>query len=198
MGEQRLLIGLVGPIAAGKGEVAKCLEASGFSTFTLSDQVREEARRRGISEPTREDLQNLGDELRETLGEEVLARRALAGIRQGGVLLAVIGGIRNPAEVRYLKHQERFFLVGVTAPQRIRFERTRRRGRSNNSRTWEEFLDADSRDLGAGLANHRQNVQACLVLADFTIDNRGSKEELYKQVALILAEIQKLSQEERR
>ena len=198
MREQRLLIGLIGPIAAGKGEVAKYLEKDGFSTFTLSDQVREEARRRGISEPTRKDLQNLGNELRKTFGEEILARRALVEIEQGGVLLAVIGGIRNPAEVCYLKHQGRFFLVGVTAPQRIRFERTHGRSRSNNSRTWEEFLDADSRDLGAGAVNHKQNVQACLALADFTIDNHGSKGELYEQVALILAEIQKLSQEERR
>lgn len=198
MREQRLLIGLVGLIAAGKGEVAKYLEANGFSTFTLSDQVREEAKRRGVNTPTREDLQNLGDELRETLGEEILARRALAEIRQGGVLLAVISGIRNPAEVRYLRHQERFFLIGVTAPQRIRFERSHGRSRSNNSRTWEEFLDADGRDLGAGLANHRQNVQACLTLTDFTIDNRDSKGELYEQVALILAEIQKLNQEEGR
>lgn len=198
MRDSRLLIGLVGPIGAGKGEVAKYLVGKGFSTFTLSDQVREEARRRGIKEPTRENLQNLGDELRETFGEEVLAKGALAEIRQEGVLLAVISGIRNPAEVCYLRHQEGFFLIEVTAPQRIRFERTHTRSRSNNSRTWEEFLDADDRDLGTGLANHKQNVQACLALADFTIDNRGSKGEFYEQVALILVEIQKLSKEERR
>lgn len=198
MRDSRLPIGLVGPIGAGKDEVAKYLEKKGFSTFTLSDQVREEARRRGIKEPTREDLQNLGDELRKTFGEAVLAQRALAEIKQRGVLLAVIVGIRNSAEVCYLRHQEGFFLIGVTAPQRIRFERTHRRSRSNNSRTWEEFLDVDSRDLGAGTVNHRQNVQACLALVDFTIDNRGSRGELYEQIELILTEIRKLSQEERR
>lgn len=197
MGEQRLLIGLVGPIAAGKSDVARYLEKNDFSAFALSDQVREEASRRGIDEPTREYLQDLGDELRKTFGEEVLAKKALEEIEQADISLAVISGIRHPAEVDFLRQQERFFLLEVTAPQRIRFRRIRERARSNNHLTWKEFLNANSRNSGRGAANHRQSVQPCLALADFTIDNRGSKGELYEQVALILAEIQKLSQGER-
>ena len=38
-----LVIGLTGPNAAGKGEVANHLEARGFRLHSLSDIVREEA-----------------------------------------------------------------------------------------------------------------------------------------------------------
>jgi len=60
-------LGLTGPSAAGKGEIAKILIAGGFCYISLSEIVREEARKRNI-EMSRENLQNLGNSLRKEFG----------------------------------------------------------------------------------------------------------------------------------
>ena len=43
-----MIIGLTGPNAAGKGEVARYLERRGFHYFSLSDEIRDEVRQRGL------------------------------------------------------------------------------------------------------------------------------------------------------
>ena len=67
---------LVGPNAAGKGEVTARLAALGFSVHSLSDIVREEAAALGFP-PEREHLIRIGTEMRRAGGPGVLAERLL-------------------------------------------------------------------------------------------------------------------------
>jgi dephospho-CoA kinase len=71
-----LYIGLTGPNASGKGEVARILAARGFTLHSLSDVVREEATRRGLDH-SRENLILTGTALRQQRGEGALAERIL-------------------------------------------------------------------------------------------------------------------------
>ena len=48
-----MIIGLTGKNASGKGEVASYLQKKGFIYYSLSDELREEAKEKNI-EPTRE------------------------------------------------------------------------------------------------------------------------------------------------
>ena len=91
-----MLIGLTGRNAAGKGEVAKHLQAIGFQYYSLSDVIRDEIRDRRL-EPTRENLIQTGNELRQKFGPSVLADRILERIDDDKNY--VIDSIRNPAEV---------------------------------------------------------------------------------------------------
>ena len=69
-----MIIGLTGKNASGKGEVANYLKSKGFIYYSLSDVIREEATKRGL-EHSRENLINLGNELREKFGPKHLAQQ---------------------------------------------------------------------------------------------------------------------------
>jgi len=66
------VIGIVGPIASGKGEVVKILQSRGFTAFSLSNVLREILTDRGAP-VTRENLIALGNKLRTEMGQQVLA-----------------------------------------------------------------------------------------------------------------------------
>jgi len=159
-----LVLGLTGPNAAGKGEVADYLRSRGFAVHSLSDVVREEAAARGLP-PEREQLIRIGNLLREEGGPGVLAQRILP--RLGS--LDVVDSIRNPAEVEVLRGLPRFVLLGVGAPRSLRFERSSRRARPGDPATLEEFevreRQENTRDPNA------QQLRATFDLADRVNDN---------------------------
>ena len=113
-----IYLGFVGPIASGKGLLVDHLRKYGFTVFSLSDKVREEARCRGLP-ITREILQNLGDELRILYGTQILAERVAFDIigTQGNI---IIDSIRNPGEIDYLRQHTTIKIVGVDAPPELR------------------------------------------------------------------------------
>lgn len=169
------LIGLTGTNGAGKGEVANFLKRKGYGYVSLSDVIREELRSKGL-EASRDHLIACGNELREKFGPDVLARRAAAGIHGP----TVIDSIRNPAEVAFLRSLGNFVLVAVDAPLEVRFERARKRGRNESASTLEEFRRKEEQEKTREETG--QQLDLCLKLADLTIINDGSLEELWQKL----------------
>lgn len=64
-----MIIGLTGTLRAGKGVVSDFLKQKGFVYLSLPDELREMAKERKI-ELTRENLQNLGNQMREENGSQ--------------------------------------------------------------------------------------------------------------------------------
>lgn len=180
----KIIIGLVGQLCAGKGVVGEVLEKEGFSRFTFSDRIREECRDRGILEPTRVDLQNVGDELRLKFGGGVLAERLMKVAEKGRVEKLVVDGIRNPGEVAFLRKFSNFYLWGVKARRKLRFERmvSRLERQGEDVKTWEEFKEIDKRDQGKYEAANGQKVGESLKVADRVIENNKGLKELEKLV----------------
>jgi len=176
-----MIIGLTGSLAAGKEVVSDFFKEKGFIYFSLSNEVREVAKKRGI-ELTRKNLQDLGNELRETEGIGVLAKRVLNKIKENNNLNVIVDGVRNPAEIDVLKALNNFFLIAVDAPKEIRFDRFVKRNRESDPNTWEGFLKVDSRDKGEGESETGQGVGKCMGRADFTLDNSGTLEEIQNKV----------------
>src|SRR2546427_12851640 len=106
-----LVVGLTGPNASGKGEVAKFLAAHGFSVFSLSDAVREEATLRGLDH-SRDNLIRVGVEMRSRDGSGALARSILPRLER----LAVVDSIRTPGEGGVLRTLPRSLLLAGAAP----------------------------------------------------------------------------------
>ncbi len=181
-----MLIGLTGPNAAGKGAVAKYLTKQGFTCLSLSDVLREELSGRG-QQIEREALVALGNEFRERSGPGVLAEKILERIIAGRSY--VIDSIRHPAEVEVLKRRTDFHLVRVNAPVRVRFERTRRRGRENDPTDLEAFLELERREL-EGQGDDHQQLGLTMTLADYTIENDGSVQELEMKVDLMMSDFE--------
>jgi dephospho-CoA kinase len=181
----KIVIGLVGPIAAGKSTTVGILKSKGFMSYSLSDRIREEIQNRNL-EITRETLNQVSNDLRETVGADVLAQKTSTLIEKENSEKIVIDSIRNPLEIAYLKKHFGMYIIGLVAPQEIRFDFFAHRGTNvAGITTWEEFKALDDMEL-AQSGEYKQQVQACLDLADIIIENTGSIEELEKKLEEIL------------
>lgn len=176
-----MIIGLTGPNAAGKGEVATWLAARGLSVVSLSDVVRQEARRRGLGED-RETLIGIGRDLRERHGPGVLAERILLQLGPDGV----VDSIRSPFEVEVLRQRPDFHLLGVDAPVEVRWQRAVQRGREGDRPDLATFVARE--ELENRNAANSQQLRKTLALADRTIQNDASLEVLAARVEAVLRE----------
>jgi dephospho-CoA kinase len=159
--------------------VSAYLHALGFTVHSLSDIVREEAAVRGLA-PEREHLIRVGTELRERGGPAILAERLLPrlGARD------VVDSIRNPGEVAALRRVPGFVLLGVTAPEPVRFVRSRSRARPGDPATFEEFVARERQENSANPAG--QQLAATLALADHVIENDADLPALHRKVDALL------------
>jgi len=170
-----ILVGLTGMNGAGKGEVAAALVRRGYAYTSLSDIIRDSLRSQGRA-LSRDNLIAEGNALRRDRGPDILARLALE--KCAGP--TVVDSIRNPAEVAFLKRQPGFILVAVDAAPAVRFERARQRGRDESAETLEAFLAKENEEKSND--PEAQQLDRCLALADITIQNDGTLEDLERRL----------------
>ncbi|MCX6710044.1 MAG: AAA family ATPase, partial [Candidatus Woesearchaeota archaeon] len=94
-----MIIGITGPIGAGKGTVAEHLVKKGFKYYSLSDVIRQELKSRK-EEPSRDNMIRTGNELRIRYGAGVLAEKTSEWIKdeqKSGRRDLVVDSIRNPS-----------------------------------------------------------------------------------------------------
>lgn len=115
------IIGLVGPIRAGKTTASKYLvERYGYVSASNSDILKKILE--GMNIPvTRSNLASLGNSLFEILGNDLIAKHRLENLHLGRI---VVDGIRYPDEIKRYMSVPSFRLLGITADATIRFERT--------------------------------------------------------------------------
>jgi len=182
-----MIIGLTGTMACGKDVIADILKKKGFISLTLSDEVKEEAKTRGV-EIIRENLQNIGNEMRKESGNGILAQRALRKVTDPQKNY-VINGIRNTAEVAELKNWPSFYLIAVDAPQQMRFQRMIQRNHASDPKNFYDFMRLDAIDQGLNQDENGQQVKACIQLAEYHIFNEFSAERLTDKVTFMIQQI---------
>lgn len=173
-------IGLTGYMGSGKGEVAKLLQDRGYKYISLSDIVRLEATNRGL-EHTRENLQNVGNELREKEGAGVLGKKVRQAVEQESDANWIIDGIRNPGEAEELRKLPDIHIVGVSANPELLIQRVMERNRGGNVLKREAIMERLEREKGVGEPPEGQQVKKCLEDVDHFILNEGTLEELEKK-----------------
>jgi dCTP deaminase len=185
-----LILGVVGTLVSGKSEITERLIMDrGFLHLSLATIVREETKRRGLP-TTANNLQNVGNSMRQTYGSAVLVHRLRPRMEAmpGGSYL-VLTGIKNIVEVRELRKWPNFVLLAVDASPEARFDRARQRGRPGTPDTEAEFRVLDERDRGIGEMEWGQQVDACIEEADFVLDNNSSLDELHERLEEVLESI---------
>jgi len=179
-----MIVGLTGSFCAGKDTAAEYLvKDRSYAHYSLSDELREVMRARGIA-TSRENLIRTGTELRETEGNAALVQRALKRCSPG--VNCIITSIRHPAEVNELRKRNDFILINIGAPARVRFARMQRRARPGDPETFEKFIEfekKESQTSGSG-----QQLKECEKLADVTIMNDGTGEELNRSIDAVVAD----------
>ena len=177
-----MIIGLTGRNGSGKGEVSRYLQSRGFEPHSLSDEIRAELQSRGQS-ITRERLIEVGNELRSTFGPAILAVRVLERLGTGSN--HVIDSIRNPSEIEALRRRNDFILLAVQADLRRRFERSKSRGREAAAPTLEQFAREEELELDSDDPS-RQMLLATEQMADVTVSNDGSLEDLHRELDTLI------------
>ncbi len=172
------IIGIVGPPGAGKTTVAQYLKKLGFTSIKLSGFLEERAEKK-YGRISRESLQDIGNEFRKKYGSAILAKWAME--KAGKEKKVVVDGIRNVAEINFLKKQDDFCLIGIIADPKKRFERLAK-VKNKALPNWKEFQRLDARDKGRGQSKAGLQVAKCLEKATHIIKNDGALAELYGQI----------------
>jgi len=179
-----MIIGLTGNMGSGKAEVAKYLQSKGFENYVYSDILRQIAKQKNI-EPNRANLQKLGTDIKKkTKNWGILSKELAKKIKTDK---AVVDGIRNVDEIKEFRKREHFYLIGVTASQRLRYKRIRQRGREGDPKTFKEFKKLDNLENRGKTKG--QEIIKCLRRADFLIINNNSLDELKRKTDECLSSI---------
>lgn len=179
-----IIIGFTGRNASGKTTAAELLARRGFTSLSLSDVIREEAKQRGLSE-VRENLIALGNELRERHGPGALAQLTVARMLPDRNY--AVDSIRHPAEVEALRRAGAgsFSLFHVFAPLEARFARSLARQRAGDGATLEAFIQQEEREFASSNAAAQQLLETER-LADRVIDNDGTLDEFTARLTATL------------
>lgn len=177
-----MIVGLTGKFAAGKGTVAEVLKRGGSRYHSLSDVIREHLKAQGVPE-SREALTEAGNALRRLHGPAALAVIISERLRDGGD--HIVDSIRNPAEVEVLRGVPGFFMIGVDADPRVRFERLVARNRQGDPTSFEQFAALEERET-TSTDPSTQQLRATWDLVDEVIMNDGTLAELEAAVRAVV------------
>jgi len=155
MPTDKIVVGLTGAFGSGCTTAARHLRDSRkFELLTLSDALRKIWREKNKrKEAQRQDLQKLGDELRESRGAGILVDLALDDLDQKykgreEPTQIVVDGIRNLGEIQRLQdlYGYRFTLIAVLATFDDRWDRIGSSAYVEHGLTRSDFIADDQRD----------------------------------------------------
>jgi dephospho-CoA kinase len=174
------IVSIVGMAGAGKSEVARVFERNGYARIRFGDITDEEMEKRGL-EPNEANERLVRESLRGE-GCEAYARlnrpRIERALESANV---VIDGLYSWEEYTYLKelYGGELYLVAVWASPPTRYARLARR--SSRPLTPEEAAQRDKSEI--------ENIAkgGPIAMADFTIFNESSRDDLQKEAERIVA-----------
>lgn len=173
-----MIIGITGTNGAGKGTVVDYLKQKGFEHLSVRKYIEEEIVRRGMP-INRESMNIVGNDMRAKHGFDYWDKLILGDITGAGKNI-VFESVRNLASAKKLKEQG-VVLWAVDADKHKRYERIVGRGSGTDQVTYEQFVAQEDKEM-TGTAQYDMNVFAVMQMADITLANDGTPEELYAQV----------------
>ena len=173
----KLILGLAGTIASGKGTSAQYLkEKYGASTYRFSDMLGDMLDRLYLPR-NRDNFIKISEIMRGTFGEDIMAKTMARDVAKDPTRIIAVEGVRRLADIEYLKRIDGFVLAEIFAEVETRFERlTERREKSDDqTKTFAEFK-----------ADHERSTELSILevakQATERIDNNGNLPTLYRQL----------------
>jgi dephospho-CoA kinase len=180
----KIIIGIVGEIASGKGTAAEYLKKKYDGTiFKFSTPLRDVLKRLHLDE-SRENLQTLSLSLRNCFGGDLFSKVIANDAASSSANLIITDGIRRPNDIVELAKLPGFNLIAIQANEKIRYERVKARNENANdaNKTWDDF----KKDAAAETEMTIRDISA---KAEYTVSNNGSLEELYQALDEIVDKI---------
>ena len=177
------VVSIVGMTGAGKSEVSGVFEENGFTRVRFGDVTDEEIRRRGL-ELNEESERYIRELLRREHGMSAYAKLNLPRIDEASKHSdVVIDGLYSWEEYTFLKshYGGDFYVAAVWASPRTRYARLA--SRLNRGLTPEEAASRDRAEI------ENINKGGPIAMADFTIINESSLENLRKETERIISRL---------
>ena len=177
------VVAIVGMAGAGKSEVAHVFENNNFVSIRFGDVTDEEIKKRDLI-LNEENERHTRELLRQEYGMAAYARlnlpRINSVIEQSDV---VIDGLYSWEEYTFLKsnYGEDFYVVAVWSSPKTRYARLA--SRLNRGLTTEEAASRDRAEI------ENINKGGPIAIADFTIINESSLEDLRKKAKRIISRL---------
>lgn len=177
------IVAIVGMAGAGKSEVARVFEEHGFKRVRFGDITDEELKKREL-QPSEQNERSIREELRKKYGMAAYAKLSLPRIDS---LLkssrVVIDGLYSWEEYMLLKerYQGQFSVLAVWASPATRCFRLAHRAK--RPLTPEETASRDRSEI------ENTNKGGPIAMADFTILNEGSLEDLRSETRRVISSL---------
>jgi len=180
-----MILGITGTIGAGKGTVVEYLVQKGFEHHSVREFLLEEIRARGLPEH-RGSMRDVANELRQK-HHPAHVIETLHGRAQEGGKDSIVESVRTVGEAEFLKAAGAS-IIAIDADRQARYDRVVTRGSSTDQISFEQFVIEEDREM-ASSEHWDMNVFGVMKMADFTIENNGTEEELHAKIEAILAKV---------
>jgi len=179
-----VIIGITGTLGAGKGTIVDYLtKTKGFNHYSVRAFITIEIQKRKM-EVNRDSMVLVANELRSQNHPAYIIEQLFEQAAQSGNN-CIIESLRTPGEVDHLRSKPSFYLFAVDADPQTRYDRIVVRSGETDQVSYEEFIMNEEREMH-GTDPNKQNISKCIEMADFSLVNNGSMEELHQQTEEIL------------
>ena len=184
--KNKIIIGLIGEPAGGKGSVSNIIMEKHKTSHIATSDILKNILNNLHLEFSRENLTKLALSLKQTFGDQILMEALVQEVQKMDNNLVIVDGFRMPGDPEYFKekYEKNFYLIYITADQRIRYERSIKRGEKSgeSTTTFEKFQENEKKGTENSISEVAKN-------ADFKIINNGDERELKKKVLEIIEKI---------
>lgn len=171
--KKKVILGFTGLIACGKGTSAEYLnDKYGATTYRFSTMLRDLLDRIYVSH-TRDNMIKMSEFVRETYGEDIMAKTMAKDVENDKNSIIVVEGIRRQADIEYLSKNPDFVLVSIEVDPETRYSRLVKRGENEDdkTKTYEQFLEDHKRST-------EMSIPPVMEKASEVVDNNESLEQL--------------------
>lgn len=181
------IIGITGPQAAGKWTIVDYLVGKKwFTHYSVRGFLTEEIKKRWLP-LNRDSMREVANDLRATHEPSYIVDQLFLQAQKDGKD-AIIESIRAIWEVKSLKKNSDFILLAIDANQRLRYERAIARKSESDFVSFEKFQEQETAENNNSDTN-KQNISACIKLADYIVNNDWTIEDLNVQLDRILEKL---------
>lgn len=182
-----MILGITGTDGAGKGTVVDYLvKEQGFIHYSSRDFIVAEIDRQGLP-VTRNQMRLTANEMRAEHGNDFVIRQAFERAKAEGEGKIVIESVRAQAEAEFLQRHGGI-LIAIDADSEIRYARVQERRSASDQVSYEEFVAHEELERNDP-DPHGMQKATVIAMANYTLTNNGTVEELHAQIDDVLQKI---------